>query len=59
MASRSSSYIQAYTVVTKILQHLDICAEDLPDMMRHRTLVVEVGKVVDLDDCLLEFTHAM
>ncbi|KAG1845815.1 hypothetical protein F4604DRAFT_1936726 [Suillus subluteus] len=58
VALRSPSYTRAYAVVTKILQHLDICPQDLPDILRGRTSVVEVGDVVDLGSCLLEFTHA-
>ncbi|KAG2045887.1 hypothetical protein BDR06DRAFT_965536 [Suillus hirtellus] len=58
VALRSPSHTRAYAVITKILQHLDICPQDLPDILRGRTSGVEVGEVVDLGNCLLEFTHA-
>ncbi|KAG1785190.1 uncharacterized protein HD556DRAFT_1314454 [Suillus plorans] len=58
VALQSPSYTRAYAVVMKILQHLDICPQDLPDILRGHTSVAEVGEVVDLGSCLLEFTHA-
>lgn len=58
MTLQSSSHNCAYAIITKILQHLDICLQDLPDIMTRHTSVVEAGEIVDLGGCLLEFTHA-
>jgi hypothetical protein len=59
IALRSSSYTRACAVVTKILQHLDICPQDLPAMLKDVTSFEDMGEVIDLGRCLSEFTHTV
>ncbi|KAG1890735.1 uncharacterized protein F5891DRAFT_1197815 [Suillus fuscotomentosus] len=59
IALRSSSYTRACAVVTKILQHLDICPQDLPAMLKDLTSFEDMGEVIDLGRCLSEFTHTV
>jgi hypothetical protein len=59
IALRSSSYNCARAVVTKILQHLDICPQDLPARLKDLTSFEDMGEVIDLGRCFPEFTHTV